>query len=103
MAKYPPTYRKIDGNWYHIRTTWATKKEAQKTVDSWNKPKKWSGGEKVFSARLVKLAKSYRTKKRKYAVYYRGVKRGIVYHSGLPSPKNPMPKALKDFLIKRAR
>jgi len=102
VSKYPPPYRKLDGKWYKLRTTWSDKRQAQKSVDFWNRPKKSSGNVKVWSARLVKLAKSYVTKTRKYAVYYRGIRKGIVYDSSCPSPKNPVPKPLKNWLIKRA-
>lgn len=101
MAKYPPRYKKIGGKWYRMRSTWASKKKAQKSVDSWNKANRYDI-EPSFSARLVKLAKSYVTKDRKYAIYYRGARRGVVYDSSLPSPKNPVPLELKKWLAKRS-
>ena len=100
MTKYPPQYKKIGGKWYQLRTTWASKKQAKSSADSFNR--RTEGRVPHFSARLVTLAESYVTKARKYAIYYRGARSGVVYSPSMPSPKNPVPKALKEWLAKRS-
>lgn len=85
---YPPRYKKIDGLWYVIYiTSLKTKKEGKSLM-----PKK--GRKSGFSYRLIKLAKSYRTKDRRYSLYRRGKERGVVYADGTPSPKNRVPQEL---------
>ena len=88
-----PYYKKIGGLWYTRYITTRTKAEAKSYL-----PRRSSNS--TYAYRIVKLARSYCTAKRHYAIYRRGKERGVIYNEETPSPSNPTPKRLKQWLSK---